>query len=220
MYIFLHIPKTAGSSLMEIFKSFKKQHYGKVHNISEKELYLYKSFNFNDSIIHGHISFMEIKLISKNLYDTFTIVRNPIKRCLSWYYYTNQGQTIVGKKLSVKEFFSSSNPTIIQNCFNRMTFQLGDFAQLSKRDKNQHNVLERAKENIKKLKCIIVYENLKEDVERLFETSLPYINKTKIYKTTLDDDEYACIKKCNELDIDLYNYIMDYRGSNYIQFKL
>lgn len=220
MFIFLHIPKTGGTSLMKIFQAFKKLHYGKVHEMNNKEMQKYSSLNENESIIHGHISFKEIQLINKPLYDTFTIVRNPIHRCLSWYYYTNQGKSIVGKKLSITDFFSSNHPGIIQNCFNRMTYQLGDYAHYSKRDKLLYHVLVRAKENFKKLKCIIVYENLKNDVDKLFETTIPHINKTQSYNHLLKNDEYDCIKKWNELDIELYNYIMDNLGSEYTKFKL
>ena len=220
MFIFLHIPNTAGYSLMELFNGFEKLHYGKVHDMNDKEIQLYKSFNDNDCIIHGHISFNELKIINKPLYETFTIVRNPIQRCLSWYYYTNQGQSIVGKKLSIKDFFSSNHPGIKQNCFNRMCYQLGDYAHISKRDKLLYHVLVRAKENIQKLKCIIVYENLKEDIDKYFETSIPYVNKTQPYNNVLNDEDYEFIKKWNELDIELYNFVMDNLGSKYSQFKL
>ena len=220
MFIFLHIPKTGGTKLMEIFKQFQKLNYGKVHEINTNELKKYSALNQSESIIHGHISFKELKLLNKPLYDSFTIVRNPIHRCLSWYYYTNQGKSIVGKKLSIPDFFSSNHPGIIQNCFNRMTYQLGDYAHYSKRDKLLYHVLVRAKENVKNLKCIMVYENLKNDVNKLFETSLPDINKTKDYNHHLNDIEYECIKKWNELDIELYNYIIDNLGSEYTKFKL
>ena len=76
MFIFLHIPNTADYSLMELFNGFKKLHYGKVHDMNDKEIQLYKSFNESDCIIHGHISFNELKIINKPLYETFTIIRS------------------------------------------------------------------------------------------------------------------------------------------------
>lgn len=220
MFIFLHIPKTGGKSLMKLFKSFKKLHYGKVHNLTNKEIKLYKELTDNSSIIHGHISYNELTILNKKLYDTFTIVRNPIQRCISWYYYTNQGLSIVGKKLSIKDFFSSDHPEIVQNCYNRMSYQLGDYAHITKRDKMLYHVLIRAKENSNHLKCIIVYENLKQDIEKLFETEINNFEEIKGNIKQLNDDEYECIKKCNELDIELYNYIMDKLGSKYTKFKL
>ena len=113
-----------------------------------------------------------------------------------------------------------NHPGIKQNCFNRMCYQLGDYAHISKRDKLLYLVLVRAKENIQKLKCIIVYENLKEDIDKYYETSIPYENKTQPYNNVLNDEDYEFIKKWNELDIELYNFVMDNLGSKYSQFKL
>ena len=221
MFLFLHIPKTAGTSVIHLFAKFKKIHYGRVHDISKNEMQKYNNFSKDfEYLIHGHISYKEILSIDKHLYDTFTIIRNPIDRCLSWYYYTNQGKSIVGKKMTIKEFFNSNHPGIIQNCYNRMTYQLGDYAHISKRNKLLYHVLLKAKENSNKLKFIIVYENLKDDVERIFETNLPCLNKTEDYPKDISDDERNEIIKCNHLDIELYNYIMDNLGCMYTKFKI
>tara|TARA_B110000305_G_C19318790_1_gene577849 strand:- start:708 stop:1037 length:330 start_codon:yes stop_codon:yes gene_type:complete len=74
------------------------------------------------------------------------------------------GERICGRKLSRKEFFSSNNEHILQNCYNRMTYQLGNYAQYNKRSKNETKVLNVAKDNISNFRFVIIFENLNKDL--------------------------------------------------------
>ena len=151
----------------------------------------------------------------------FTILRNPIERCISWYYYTNMGERILGKKLSLKEFFTCNNEHILQNCYNRMTYQIGNYAEYIKRSKNEIEVLNVAKDNISNFNFVIIFENLDEDLYTYLNIGkLPKINVTKTYNKNIDEEIIEKIKSWNKLDIELYNFVLNKLGKKYLKFKI
>jgi hypothetical protein len=62
MIIFLHIPKTAGTSFNEILNNnYKVYPFGKVHDINKQELSNMKKHQ----CISGHISFAQLTQLKK-----------------------------------------------------------------------------------------------------------------------------------------------------------
>lgn len=224
MYIFLHIPKTAGTSIEKILKSKweKKINYGRVHIMNMKEIkQIINNRDDNNTILHGHISVDELKIFKIPLKNMFTVIRNPIKRCISWYYYVDKGNKLFNRKIPISLFFSTLNNQIIQNCYNRMTYQLGNYAKITKRNRNIKKVFELAKKNIDKFKFVIVFENLNEDIEKYLDIKkLPKKNITKKYKDITDKRVINKIIKWNIYDIKLYNYALDKLGDKYLKFKI
>ena len=108
---------------------------------------------------------MEIKGLNLPLNLVFTVLRDPVSRCISWY------QMVCNKVIDPMVFFSEkgagivSEEQFIQNCFNRMTYQIGDYADITKRSKNEEEVLNNAKENLKQMKDVILFENLGKNIE-------------------------------------------------------
>ena len=96
--IFIHIPKTGGTTIEEYMNAIKKptlRHgYGVFKNI------VFQHFRWND-----YIDFMGID--SFNNYTKFSIVRNPYERIISEYYWTPT-ETNLGYK-SNKDFNSFLN---------------------------------------------------------------------------------------------------------------
>ena len=74
--LFMHIPKTAGTSFRHFFSKFTKSIY--VYNIDEDSNFL------NDvSLVIGHFGFAFMKKAIFN--NSFTILRDPIERIISLY---------------------------------------------------------------------------------------------------------------------------------------
>lgn len=215
MRVHLHLPKTAGTALNEYLQErFNVYDYKQSHVMSEREIKKIKNGKYN--VLIGHISIKEIIGLGVQLSDVFTIIRNPIDRCISWYYYMNCGARIFGKKISMKKFFQSGNKTILRNCYNRQTYQIGDYVNLRLRDRDEEAILERAKRNVDKFYYVFIFENLKEETKKKFGFVLPKKNKTKPYekKEKLDNSVIELIKKWNKLDIELYNYVIEKRKKN------
>jgi len=209
MRVHLHLPKTAGTALNVFLQErFNVYNYGRSHVMSEKEIKKIKNGKY--SVLIGHISIKEIIGLGVPLSDVFTIMRHPIDRCISWYYYMNCGAKIFGRKVNMKQFFQSGNKIILRNCYNRQTYQTGDNVNLRLRDKDEKAVLERAKQNVDKFYHVFIFENLKKETKQKFGFVLPKRNKTKAYKKKekLDDSVIELIKKWNKLDIELYNYVV------------
>ena len=66
---------------------------------SEEENNIKEHILDENYLLHGHVSFKELSLFNIPTKNMFTVLRNPIDRCISWYYYTNKG-----KKLLVENY--------------------------------------------------------------------------------------------------------------------
>lgn len=224
MLVFIHIPKTAGTTINKLLKdnNSKKISYGRVHTLTlkEKEL-IVKNIYKEKTILTGHISCKELSILNIPLYNMFTILRNPIHRCLSWYGHTDNGKKIFGKKVSLHYFFSIYDKEIYQNCYNRMTYQLGNYAHYDKRNKHEKNVLNTAKKNILQFKFIIIFENLKNDIKKyLCGDNLVHKRNSKNKYNNIDSKTISLIKKWNKLDIELYNFALQHLGEEYFKYKI
>mgnify|MGYP003956269255 CR=1 FL=1 len=213
MKVHLHLPKTAGTALnFFLTKNFNVFNYGKSHILSKEEIKKIKSKKFN--VLIGHISIKEIIGLGIPKSNIFTILRNPIDRCISWYYYVKKGKKIMKKKLDIKKFFNTAHHEILKNCYNRQTYQIGDYAHVKLRNKDEKKVLENAKKNIDKFYHVFIFENLDKGTHDKFGFILPKKNKTKHYpkKDKISKEIIDLIIKWNKLDIELYNYIVEKKG--------
>jgi len=224
MNVFIHLPKTAGLSMNAILKKKwnKTNNYGTVHNMNSKEENNIKEHILDENyLLHGHISFKELSLFNIPTKNMFTVLRNPIDRCISWYYYTNKGKKFVGRELSLEDFFSSNNKQIRQNCYNRMTYQIGNYAHYNKRSEDEEEVLALAKNNIANFKFVIIFENLNEDLHTYLNIeNIPHKNSTKKYDKCVDKEIEEKIRNWNKLDIELYNFVIDRLGDKYSHLKV
>lgn len=115
IYIFPHIPKTAGQTVKYHFKkNFNSQAFLNVK--TEKDMYELAKLSLSDklkiSIIHGHSIKKNIieKFFNKDMFVIryITFLRDPVERWISEYnykIYTNQ----ISKKLGLLSYFNQFN---------------------------------------------------------------------------------------------------------------
>lgn len=135
--VFLHIQKTAGTSLQHMLTdSFGKKNVfitinDTLHLHCPGELSTY-------SVITGHFNFDSIRYIPRQRPTVFTFVREPKRRLLSLYYYWRSHEPShpaypngpeTANRLSLKEFFASDAVVESYGLWNHMTWAIMGFEQ-------------------------------------------------------------------------------------------
>jgi hypothetical protein len=174
--IFLHLPKTGGTSLVQLLqKKYKIFTYYK-NSSDEEQLNTINSHEYD--IITGH---MDFNFINKIKYTKiFTIMRNPIQRCISLYYFVNKGIDLVNKELTLYEFFTSIDKRILRHIENNMTHQIAYKYFYDDRLPDDESLI-LAKNNIDKFDFVIIYENIDNDIYKYFNDKLLKYNVTPKY---------------------------------------
>jgi hypothetical protein len=221
-YIYLHIPKTGGTTLRDIiYRQYKKDQILTIKTLKESAQ-IHKditSTNYNHlKIIQGHLKYgFHNNVNIRPAY--FTILRNPVERVLSTYYYVlsnrnnPQNLSTLGKQMSIYEFIESGiNPFVlngqtqlisgITGSIDNPIIQSEELYTLAKKNIENHflflGITEMFDESILILKDLLGWH-------------MPYYsfaNRTK-KKTNYDainPKVISFIKEYNQLDIRLYNF--------------
>lgn len=199
-FIFLHIPKTAGTSITSsISQSFLPEmicpeRLFDIRLWPQDLLIRYKFFSY-----HGY--FDSIEYIPHERKVTFTFLRDPLERFISSYRYwrsipwtTIDGGDIhlgrLAKYYSFEDFLSNSEPEILYRIKNQMTVMLSGHPFLNKKTRqvwrDSREQLEAAKENLAKLTTYGVTEYMDRSMDLIAQyvplhahTQLPRLNVTR-----------------------------------------
>ena len=149
--LFLHLPKTAGTSLRHALKKPMEQRQSPHVNacfLQKNDLELLNRFTF----ICGHLSLSDAHRLFPDA-AIMTVVRNPIERCLSWYWYARSTSidrvadaefldVQAAKQFDLETFFSLPSAEVFHNIHNRMTSNLAVMhvtaTSISKPHTNKH----------------------------------------------------------------------------------
>lgn len=184
-YNFIHITKTAGSSIEKYYLKNNKK-IGKF----DKKLNKIKNLKFKGcNKWHIPLKYFNIKLY--NYYNYFTIVRNPYNRCISEFYCNWTGYKEANPtKLDFNKFITNKINLMLKNkivsfipCYEYVT-------------DNKNNLLK----NI----FIIKFEELDKYFPNLIK-----INVSNKKKFTIEDFDNNTIKLINNIyhkDFELFNY--------------
>lgn len=215
--VFIHLPKTAGTS----FHSALCLGFG-AHAVSPpfaatqmtpeqaEDLRQYE-------IVSGHISMPDARLYFPQA-KLFTILRDPVDRCVSWYYFartvgeSQHADVAAAQAHTLDEFFQLDQSITYRNIFNRQVRQLG--AHVLEPDADMKLALSQAQEALKKCVWVGRYEHLQQDFIRLgtvfpemAKITLPHLNATGERKPIAQIDAALKLKieHYNSYDIELYN---------------
>lgn len=192
--IFIHIPKSAGSSMYLVLvdalgKDYVSSPFARLSAKPPSRLYKY-------NILFGHLDYDEAMLLTvQEKKRLFTFLRDPVTRLISTYYYwrsydVNRNLTlakiIIANKYNIKEFFTNQDIIEKTNIFNESTrFVMGyRIWNEWKRDLEgktqseierfiEDEVRERVKDRLKEYSFI----GLQEDFERSTRTLLHILGK-------------------------------------------
>lgn len=218
-YMFLHIEKTAGTSLVAYLKNVAGSSYFRKLTSKDRFKYIHpneltdefkKKTLPNLDIVAGHIKHDVVKKFMDDFY-IITFLRDPISRVLSFYDYAKEVPrtadpiTTKSKDLDIYDFLKFCQDSGDRRFANGTTFKLTDNYGV--------NELSNAKENLEKIDFIGIQEHFDESLAMLsYENNwkmvlkAPHTNKTK-KRNKKDDIPSKVIDKIIEMnqdDIEIY----------------
>lgn len=235
--IFLHIPKTAGSTLLHILhRAYKPENSLFIDDISQLDpIETLNSMNTarkkQIALLAGHLEFgIHQKLPNPATY--FTILRHPVDRIISDYYFLQQTphhpyyNYVVAHQISLQEYVQI--PLVLDNSQTRM---LAGTWQQSSQPCTRYT-LQKAKENLQTHFSVVgLTERFDESLvllkKRFGWKNILYhspLNKSKNRPRLKDipDKTIEAILAANKYDLDLYLYAhtLFARQTSNLSFKL
>jgi len=218
-FFFLHIPKTAGTSLLEAFKKVLGRDSVMHVNYAQDNISLPKIQYINHyPLVAGH---MTIEQYKKNFRDRYCIVflRNPVDRFISQFYFYKHNIDWPSdhfvedaKEMDLASYIEKYKGKHILNFWNLQTFFLNGFIDNRLTEKEYLDI---AKNNLSKVNFIGISEYFADSLDLLcYDCSWPPVQEiphanASSKRPLLKDIEsgiFEQIKEMSYLDIELYEY--------------
>ena len=182
----------------------------------EEQLVLYYMYQENNRYISGHFAFSEIAYDKfKEKYAFITILRDPVKRWMSHFFYSKYKEDYLGKIEKDLSTYLKSRRSQTQGSEYVKKF----YGTVNKNiDYASKQAIERAKNNLHKFRVVGFLEHLDDFTIRLEEAfgirvKIPKINvgpKSKSYiNSVIDEEIMERIKIICKPDIKIYQYAID-----------
>ncbi len=219
--IFLHLPRTGGTTLRDILS---KQYSD--HETFENKTLLDTDENFNESLVNqmsrynlikGHVYFGVHTFIPQTC-SYFSMMRNPVERTISVYNYirkrSNHPYHDLANSLSIEKFIESGENIMVNNGQTRLIAGRETSLNIPFNKLNKSH-LEIAKNNINDYFLLIgLTERYDETIlllKHMLRWDTPYYSIANAVRRVQKTDEMDpvivdIIKQYNQLDIELYNY--------------
>ena len=218
-YIFNHIPKTAGITLLTICRSNLAAAEISPH-LTEHEIRLTPAAQFEHyTLVAGHFSILTQAGFCRSRYS-MTLLRDPIRRIVSAHTYwrlaaEHNPVTAKAKELSFADFvrYFIDSPAIIQNPYTYHFAGIGrDFPRYPA---DASSLLAAAKDNLSAFDFIGICEEFERSARLLcgelgwrLPTPIPHENRTPSDGKLggIDPQTMEMLRDCNRLDLELYAY--------------
>lgn len=214
-YAFLHIPKTAGTSFLHAIRTVFPQ-----TSLPFAATYMTDSAAAqlqHFDVVAGHLSFDDYRKYFPK-YRSLTILRDPVQRCLSWYWYAREvtpdsvttEEVRSAKNMDAEDFFGLDADIIRRNIVNRQMRQLG--AHALNFTCNEAATLACAKKNLADMAWIGDVDNMAADLAVLRSIpgfgqfpALPRLNAGR-RRDGITPRLRSRIEQLNWADMELYEY--------------
>lgn len=216
-YFFLHIPKTAGTSLIKIFNDVLgsdnvKHVTSEADNISSQQARVFDEY----TLIAGHLTAMQFQnLFAKERYS-IVFLRNPIDRFVSLFYFykfivnsTSDRFVKIAKDNDLDSFITICQQEKNISFCNLQTWHMTGIPF------SKSEFIEKAKENLVRMNFVGIYEFFADSIDMLcYDCQWPPIEEIPLINVTtnrpalqdLDPRITEQIRELNYLDFELYEY--------------
>lgn len=219
--VFLHIPKTAGSTLYRIIETHYR--WESIYTMWQtgtldefKQLPPEKLAKIE--MLRGHFAFG----LAKQLPTTaayFTILREPIDRVISYYHFVRRTphhycyQQVTKQNMSLEQFVTSHIDTLVANGQTRLLANLSHGHEIPFGSCTASH-LAQAKQNLRKMRVVGLTERFDETLFllraafgwRKISYARQNVTTNRHPVTTLPASTRAVIQDVNKLDIELYQF--------------
>jgi hypothetical protein len=216
--LFLHIPKTAGSTMYKVLE--RQYSRAKTLRLESSQIDRFKTLPAAQRgryrVIEGHLYFGFHRYIpGASTYITF--LRRPVERVLSFYYYARSTPDhylyshLVSERLDLKTALARE---LTPELCNGQTRQLAGDEWEDPQRVVTRAALERAQANLTHFRVVGLLEEFDASLlllRRAFGWQLPFyvkenVTKKKTDETFRDAETRGLIEEANRLDLELYEY--------------
>ena len=233
--IFLHIPKTAGTTLHQIIeKQYESTSILKIGINTQKCIDKFKNLPEKERekfrVIKGHMAFGLHEFLPQPC-TYITMLRDPIDRVISSYYYVLRAPvhylheyvtTTTSRQMSLKDFVCSGICTDLDNGQTRRLAGVSvgrlSGSQTVNFGESSTELLEKAKENLTNYFSVVGTLGKFDEFLLLAKQSFGWSNcyyarqnvtNKRPLKEQISEDTLETIEKYNQLDIQLYKFVQD-----------